>query len=156
MSQRIKSIFLLIFSITIILHHCKKETDLPDYSAQKSDIIGQWVVDEEAMKSEAGFSPTKRATIALLKGTRVEITNNQLTASLSLFGETKEFSGSYIVETIAGNTIKMRATSGMQKGQLWDVVFITRDQLRFSGLSSQEVQDGDEETKLIMKRVAQQ
>lgn len=145
-------LFLYVFLWCTFLS-CNNKSKLPRYTASKADILGHWVVDVKAMKDEAWWNPKDRAVIAVIKNTEVDISESELKARVSLFGKSKEFTGKYVVEIVQGNIVKIKATQGIQSGKVWDIAFITKDQIRFTGLSDESQKKSDDSLDLIMKRM---
>lgn len=122
------------------------------YRPSPGDIIGIWVVDQDAMKKEVRWSPTGRITLKFIQETEIKITATHLTATLNIFGKTKDFTGPYKITSVSGNVIKIESAKPVQKNKAWDVVFLTRDQIRFTGLAGDTSEEKEKTTDIIMMR----
>lgn len=126
--------FALVFCLVALpaLSSCSQEEPKSDIQAQATDIIGEWAVDEEAMKESLGWNPLQRLGLELYKDMTIEITRDTLTVQLQMMGESKEFSGKYKVVGTEGNLVKVEALSGNEKGVVSEIAFLEKDKIRFT------------------------
>ena len=129
----------------LLIGLCKKETDLPKIDAKKTDIIGTWEVDVDAMKENMGCNPLHRLGLEMYKNMTIKITKNTLIATLTIMGKTKSFSGKYRVVSVNKNVVVVKAISGEEKGKKSSIEFLTRDRIKFD-------KKGDDSPPMIMIR----